>query len=124
MSSEKFFNFGNIFKFHYVRSVVVVGDFRICSKKIFQTKTSTCSIFELENFFWCQKLRLDFLISNLLSEKNSEVGNVLKIDREYGDFCMAAGRGPDSSIFELGRTFWCQKLCLDLLNSEQVSEKI
>jgi hypothetical protein len=28
-----------------------------------------------------------------------------------------------SSVFVLGRTFWCQKLRLDLLNSEQVSEK-
>jgi hypothetical protein len=83
---------------------------------------STRSIFELENFFWCQKLRLDFLISNLPSEKNSEVGNVLKIDREYGDFCMVAGRSPDSSILELETFFWCQKLRLYLLSSEQASE--
>jgi hypothetical protein len=82
MSSEKFFNFGNIFKFHYVRSVVVVGDFRICSKKIFQTKTSTCSIFELETFFWCQNLRLDLLISEQVSEKFSEVGNTVKTGPE------------------------------------------
>ena len=80
------------------------------------------SILELGRTFWCQKLRLDFLISNLPSEKNSEVGNVLKIDREYGDFCMVAGRSPDSSILELETFFWCQKLRLYLLSSEQASE--
>ena len=96
---------------------------RTCKKnKNWEPKRPTSSIFELENFFWCQKLRLDFLISNLPSEKNSEVGNVLKIDREYGDFCMVAGRSPDSSILELETFFWCQKLRLYLLSSEQASE--
>jgi len=59
---------------------------------IVKTKTKknkempTSSIFELESSAWCQKLRLALLISNLSSEKISEVGNMLKIDREYGDF--------------------------------------
>ncbi len=47
---------------------------------------STRSIFELETSPWRQKFRLDLTISELPSERNSEVGNVLKIDREYGDF--------------------------------------
>ncbi len=85
--SEKFFDLGNIFKFHYVRSVVVVGDFRICpKKKNFQTKTSTRSIFELGGTFWCQNLRLDVLNSEQASEKFSEVGNTVKTGPECGDF--------------------------------------
>ncbi len=93
--------------------------------KIFQTKMSTRSIFELETFFWCQKLRLDLLISDLSSEKISEVRNVLKIDRR-GWLLLKLwlrDRSPDSSILELGRTFWCQNLRLALLNSERASEK-
>jgi hypothetical protein len=55
-------------------------------KMNFNKNMSTCSIFELETSFWCQKLRLDLLISGQASEKFSEVGNTVKIDPECGDF--------------------------------------
>jgi hypothetical protein len=76
---------------------VTVGDFRICSKKNkkneFQTKMSTCSIFELETSPWRQKLCLDLLVSDLSSEKISEVGNVLRIDRR-GLLLLTMAAGP------------------------------
>jgi hypothetical protein len=43
---------------------------------------STCSIFELETSFWCQKFCLDLLSSEHVSGNFLEVGNLLKIDLE------------------------------------------
>jgi hypothetical protein len=85
---EKISEVGNPVKIDLER----YGDFRRLPAtsyllKIKKSKEKlTSSIFKLETSPWCQKLCLALLISNLPSEKNSEVGNKLKIDREYGDF--------------------------------------
>jgi hypothetical protein len=106
-----------------------------------QRKIPVSSILELETFFfWCQKFRLDLLSSEHVSENFLEVGNILKIDLErYGDFRRLPATSyllkkfnnnkrnnekPTSSIFELEPSFWCQKLRLDLLISDLVTEKI
>jgi hypothetical protein len=68
-------------------------------------------IFELETSPWCQKLRLDLVISKLPSERNSEVGNVLKIDRE----CLA------TFVLRNYKRFWvCSLRNLMLLRSLEV----
>ena len=127
---EKILEVGNPVKIDLER----YGDFRRLPAtsyllKIKKSKEKpTSSIFKLETSHWCQKLCLALLISNLPSEKNLEVGNMLKIDREYGDFRMCKKNEfqqnmSTCSIFEVETSFWCQKLRLDLLNSEQASEK-
>jgi hypothetical protein len=85
---EKISEVGNPVKIDLER----YGDFRRLPAtsyllKIKKSKEKpTSPIFKLETSPWCQKLCLALLISNLPSEKNLEVGNMLKIDREYGDF--------------------------------------
>jgi hypothetical protein len=81
MSSGKIFDHGKIFKLDEVSTASPSANSVFVQKNEFQTKMSSCSIFELETSPWRQKLRLDLLISELPSEQNSEVGNVLKIDR-------------------------------------------
>ena len=83
--------------------------FLICSRNPTKRRyKGRMPIFELETSPWCQKLRLDLVISKLPSERNSEVGNVLKIDRE----CLA------TFVLRNYKRFWvCSLRNLMLLRS-------
>jgi hypothetical protein len=89
------------------------------------------SIFKPESLFWCQKLRLELLISDLFSEKFWLVWNIVKIVLEWSATFVFVKKNQQtkkkikmliSSFFDLGRFFWCQKLRLELLISDLFSE--
>jgi aspartate carbamoyltransferase regulatory subunit len=67
--SEKNFDLGNLFKFDEASTASPSATFIFVKNKNVSDKMSTRSIFELEPSFWCQNLRLDLLISDLVPEK-------------------------------------------------------
>ncbi len=77
--------------------------------------------------FWCQNLRLDHLNSEQPSEK--EVRNIVKIDPEWSATFVLVKNLKEkskematSSVLKLDTSPWRQKLGLDGLISEQLSE--